>query len=40
MLRTGMAVYIHEELYQKMMSVSDTTAGLTQDVITCYTPHT
>ena len=37
---TGVPVYIHDELYQKVMRVSNNAAALGQDVVTCYTPHT
>lgn len=36
---TGVPVYIHDELYQKMMTVSNTAASLAQDVVACYTQH-
>lgn len=35
----GVPVYIHDDLYQKMMTVSNTAAALAQDVVTCYTQH-
>ena len=34
---TGIPVYIHDEMYQHVMTVSNTAAGLIQDVVTCYT---